>query len=127
MTAGTNVLQICSYYTGSALYKNLFFGLEALGINQTVYVFTHKGYTHSDIVPSNVHISQCFRRAERLLFHLKHERVIKDLRGRSNMEQYNMAHAHSLFSNGYIAYRLKKELGLPYIVAVRNTDVNVFF
>lgn len=38
-----------------------------------------------------------------------------------------MFHAHTLFSNGYIAWEAKKRLGIPYIVAVRDVDVNVFF
>ena len=38
-----------------------------------------------------------------------------------------MIHAHKLFTGGYLALRLKRALGLPYVVAVRNTDVNDFF
>ena len=42
------------------------------------------------------------------------------------MNEYSLIHAHSLFSNGYIAMRIKQDYGIPYIVAVRNTDVNTF-
>lgn len=38
-----------------------------------------------------------------------------------------MSHAHSLMSNGYISYRLKQDYSIPYIVAVRNTDIFTFF
>lgn len=43
------------------------------------------------------------------------------------VEKFSITHAHSLFSNGYLAMKLKRKYNLPYIVAVRNTDVNVFF
>ena len=38
-----------------------------------------------------------------------------------------MIHAHSLFTNGYIAMRLAAKYHKPYIVAVRNGDINLFF
>lgn len=58
---------------------------------------------------------------------MKHKRVYDDIRKRANLEQYDVIHAHSLFSNGFIAYRIHQLIGLPYVVAVRNTDVNLFF
>ena len=121
------VLHICSYYAGSDLYKNLFSSLETLGIRQSVYVFTSKNYRAEVSVPANVHFSPCYYEFERLVFDLKHSRVLRDIKRREDVGKYDVIHAHSLFSNGYIAYRLKQEFGLPYIVAVRNTDVNVFF
>ena len=39
----------------------------------------------------------------------------------------NIIHAHTLFSTGYTAFNLKRDFGIPYIVAVRNTDINIFF
>ena len=39
----------------------------------------------------------------------------------------DVIHPHTVFSGGYVARLLKKTYGIPYIVAVRNTDVNVFF
>lgn len=121
------MLHICSYYVGSRLYRNLFSALEKLGVQQSVYVFTAKGYQKNDIFPSNVYLAPSYNKYLRPIFHLKHWQVLQDIRGRIDITEYNVAHAHSLFSNGYIAYRLKKEFGIPYIVAVRNTDVNVFF
>lgn len=43
------------------------------------------------------------------------------------MGEINLIHAHTLFSAGYSALKLKKECGIPYITAVRNVDVNIFF
>ena len=35
-------------------------------------------------------------------------------------------HATTLFSDGALAYELHRKYGKPYIVAVRNTDINIF-
>jgi glycosyltransferase involved in cell wall biosynthesis len=41
-------------------------------------------------------------------------------------EQFDVVHAHTLYSDGAAALRLKLQFGLPYVVAVRDTDLNVF-
>ena len=38
---------------------------------------------------------------------------------------YSLTHATTLLTDGGLAYRFYKQYGIPYIVAVRNTDVNV--
>lgn len=121
------VLQVCSYYVGNHLYKDLFATLDTFGIRQSVYVFTSKHYRPKGSVPANVYFAPCYYEFERLIFFLKHWRVRRDVRSRISLQEHDVVHAHSLFSNGFIAYRLKQEFGIPYIVAVRNTDVNVFF
>ena len=35
-------------------------------------------------------------------------------------------HAHTFFSDGGVAYILNKKFNIPYIIAVRNTDINTF-
>lgn len=122
------VLQICSYYVGSKLYHNLFSSLNKLDVEQDVYVFTHEGCLLSeDLRKDNVLFAPCYKRYQRPFFHLKHKRVYDDIRTRVTLGKYALAHAHSLFSNGFIAYKINELMGLPYIVAVRSTDVNVFF
>ena len=43
-----------------------------------------------------------------------------------NMRSVDLIHAHTLFSDGALAYKAYKEFGIPYVVAVRNADVNGF-
>ena len=42
------------------------------------------------------------------------------------MRAFDLVHAHFLYSDGAVALRTLRAAGVPYIVAVRNTDVNVF-
>nr|WP_206464263.1 glycosyltransferase family 4 protein [Ligilactobacillus pobuzihii] len=68
-----------------------------------------------------------FHNWQRYIFFLKENLVLKDFINLYDHENFDMYHAHTLFSNGYLAYRMNKINGKPYVVAVRDTDLNVFF
>lgn len=42
-------------------------------------------------------------------------------------EKPSMIYGHMFFSDGYIARKIGEKYGVPYIVAVRNTDINLWF
>ena len=44
-----------------------------------------------------------------------------------NLEKFDIIHAYTLFTDGNCAMKLSKKYGIPYVVAIRNTDVNTFF
>ena len=48
------------------------------------------------------------------------------MKHRITLDKFDVIHAPSLFSDGGLALKLHKEYGIPYVVAVRNTDINVF-
>lgn len=121
------ILQICSYYITSKLYQKLFNSLEKFNIEENIYVFADRDYKINEVYPSNVLISKSYSKFDRFIFHLKHTKVLSNIEKELNIEEYDIMHAHSLFSNGYIAYKLNQKYDIPYIVAVRNTDVNLFF
>ncbi|WP_077369207.1 glycosyltransferase family 4 protein [Anaerosalibacter sp. Marseille-P3206] len=109
------------------MYQRLFDSLEKLNIDEDAYVFIDKSYKTKEEYPSNIYISKCYNKFDRLFFHVKHTKVLNDIKSKMEFKKYDIMHAHSLFSNGYIAYKLNQEYNIPYIVAVRNTDLNVFF
>lgn len=122
------VLHINSYYNVSVFYKNLYDKQVQNGLDIEVFV----PVSNANSITSremgnytNVSVNHC--EYDRYLFHLKHFKILKDINKNYNMEDFSIIHAHSLFSNGYIAMKLKKRFKIPYIVAIRNTDVNVFF
>lgn len=122
------VLHINSYYSGSSFYKNLYDKQTKYGLNIDVYVPVSLSFASSSLNFGNYTIiRRNHRKYDRLLFHLKHNKIYKDIIQTYKIENYSIIHAHSLFSNGYIAMKLKQRYGIPYVVAVRNTDVNVFF
>ena len=121
------VLHINSYYSSSKFYKNLYDQQVNTGLDISVFVPTPSSVDNICEFGEYTTISVNHSRYDRFIFHLKHAKILKDITKRYDIEKYTLIHAHSLFSNGYIAMRLKKQFEIPYIVAVRNTDVNLFF
>lgn len=122
------ILHINSYYSVSPFYKSLYDLQAQSGLDLSVYVPVAEGYrdTMADRgAYTNLRINH--GRYDRAVFHYKHAKILKDIRTQYNPRDFDLIHAHSLFSNGYIAHSLSREHGIPYIVAVRDTDVNTFF
>lgn len=122
------VLHINSYYILAPLYKNLYDEQVDSGLDIDVYVPINEKYKEYNKELGNYSLKDVvFNDLDRLFFYRKHKKIFKAIDKKYVVRNYNLIHAHSLFSNGYIAYKLNKKYGIPYIVAVRNTDVNVFF
>lgn len=127
-----NILHINSYYSYYGVpgfYKNFFETQLNYGLNISVYVPLDYKYKIVNSVDFGRYttIAKTHRRVDRYFFHVKQRKILNDILHRFNVCDYNIIHAHSLFTNGYIAYELNKRYGIPYIVAVRDTDLNVFF
>lgn len=121
------VLQIANGYLGNRLYRKLFSALEDISVENEVYVPINRKAPDPPCVEENVQISRCFSDLDRLLFFSKQGKMLCDAEKRFDLKNLNVVHAHTLFSSGYTALQLKKRYGLPYLTAVRNTDINVFF
>jgi glycosyltransferase involved in cell wall biosynthesis len=125
------ILNINSYYYSSSVHRQLQKSLKINGVDTFTYVPLTKGYVPRSecIYGDEKHVlsSECYNEFDRYIFHLKHNKILGDIKQRINLKDFTCMHAHSLFSNGYIAMRIKEEVGTPYIVAVRATDLNLFF
>ncbi len=119
------VLHICSYYA-TPLYRLLFDELDKLGVEQKVFYFASRD-TRFDAPDQDVVFSPCYSEFDRVFFSRKENKALQSLYFSIDVSSYDIVHAHSLFSNGYLALEAKRGLGLPYIVAFRNTDLNAFF
>lgn len=123
-----NLLHINSYFSNSKFYKNLYDNQIMNDLDIHVYIpvptdFANNGFDYGKYST----ISKNHKKYDRYIFHLKHHKIYKDVKEKYNIDQYSIIHAHSLFSNGYISMKLKEDFGIPYIVAVRDTDLNIFF
>lgn len=122
------ILHINSYYNGSFFYKNLYDKQIEEGLDIGVYVPVASNTDLSKLqLGEYTKISPNHGKYDRIFFHYKHNKIYKDILDQYDLKSVDLFHAHSLFSNGYIAYKLHQDFGVPYIVAVRNTDINVFF
>jgi len=118
------VLHICPDFPFTKLYNLLITHLEG-GQQNTVYVSTSKKNILTDYPIS--YLGRDFGVIDRVLYFRKQSIIQKDIERKHLCEGVDIIHAHNLFSAGFAAYKLSKKYNKPYIVAVRNTDVNVFF
>lgn len=121
------ILQIANGYFGSKLYAHLFASLETLDIDNIIYVPLSKRSAVPEASNSGVVAAKCFSQFDRLLFYSKQKKMMNTIESSVSLTSIDAVHAHTVFSGGYTAYQLHKKYGLPYIIAVRNTDVNCFF
>jgi len=124
-------LHICSGYAKQHLYGELISNLAMQGVEQFVYVPVRSAEEINrnridDQDHLNYRFSHILRKHHRIFFRNKIRTVVNDLLDHTDPSEYSLCHAHFLYSDGAIARRVHKATGLSYIVAVRNTDINVF-
>lgn len=127
------ILHIANYYIGAKVYKNLVSALDQKSIEQTIYTaFIGKNLIganlpHLEVPNSKIIYRPILNIYTRLNYIYKANKITVDILKQISDEKFDVLHAHTLFSDGRIAYNLHKRLGVPYIVAIRNTDLNFFF
>lgn len=122
------VLHINSYYSKSYFYKNLYDKQIENGLCVSVYVPVEYSFRRPDFdYGGYTQLSTNFSNIDRFLYFSKQLKIYNDLYKKYNFKKYDIVHAHSLFTNGNIALKIKRNFSVPFIVAVRNTDLNLFF
>ncbi len=121
-----HILHLSSDFLYTPLYLELLGRIERDGTSNIMYspVAYHTAYGD---LPANIIISECFHKYDAICYGLKQGKILRDVYRRFAMEQFDLLHAHFLFSNGFTAMRIKEHYNIPYVAAVRNTDLNVFF
>lgn len=121
------VLHINCNYIGTTLHQLMIKKLDALGIQNDVFVPTHDIKTAIITPNENVYVSECFRKRDRLIFGYKQKKIIEAIEEHYDIKKFDLIHAYTLFTDGNCARYLSQKYGMPYVVAVRNTDVYDFF
>lgn len=130
-----HILHISNSYGGTKVYENLYTQLDKLGIRQTVFVPLNAA-NHSRVgnqmidfqmEGSKIIYSTVLKPRHRIFYMAKIKAIVKDLKKSVDLESIDAIHASTLCLDGAVAYMLHKELGLPYMCAIRNTDVNNYY
>lgn len=124
------VLHINSNFLTSKLHENLIDRLENEEIHNTVYMPIKEETKENFLYESKYEVYHpvTFRDIDKYIFTYKQNKIYKKLHATVNIDKIDMVHAHTLFTDGNVAYRLNKDYGIPYIVAVRGfTDIDNFF
>jgi glycosyltransferase involved in cell wall biosynthesis len=126
------VLHISNDFLWTKVHRNLYTQLDRLGVRQDIYtpLRKHSNRNNNQIdftVPgSAVLFSGVLSDYHRIFFRQKIRKLYRDLDAFGVAGNCDLVHATTLFSDGALAYELFRKFGKPYIVSVRNTDINMF-
>ena len=128
-----SVLHIINGYTGNRVYSHLISILDSLGIKQLVYIPVRSDQDIGKYQPTvlkNTKFAYSFviqSVFDRLFFFRKIRKISRDIESKDGFSADSLIHAHTLFSDGGVALTLQRKHKMEYLVAVRNTDLNLFF
>lgn len=127
-----HILHISSDFSNTKVHAYLYRELDKKGVRQTIFnpirikkrdtigrnefKSEHTRFVYADVV----------KPYHRLLFHVKKKTVFHALVATVDLSDVDIVHASTLFTDGVQAYEIYKKYGIPYVIAIRNTDINVF-
>ena len=126
-----NLLHICSDFPNQHIYMQLINQLRALGEKQFMFSAVRSDAEAKKQPPDD---GMCVRYSIQNILHPWHiplfrtkiKMVEKTLCQTVDPKTFSIVHAHYLYSDGAVALRLKQKFGIPFISAIRNTDLNAF-
>ena len=114
-----------NYFGHNSVHRNMIQEMNRIkGINN--YVFAAVGEDVNGNQSDKIVASKCLNRIDRLFFFHKSKKIRNRLNNTFNIEDFDIVHAYTLFTDGYVAYRINKKYHIPYVVAIRDTDINSF-
>ncbi|WP_215189610.1 glycosyltransferase family 4 protein [Exiguobacterium sp. s6] len=111
----------------NAFYDEMLNHLELNGIHSKVFSPVNGSIDFVIDRKENVDAPLLFRKNDRFFYHYKQKKIYNYVKNEIVNKSMSMVHAHTLFTDGLSAYKLFSEFNIPYVVSVRNTDINVFF
>lgn len=120
------ISHICVNY-GTPLFRELFNALNSHEIEQSVFYPRNKKNLIVDLAPPyHVDSPLVLNKLTRLSFQKKRKIMQEYYDPLFQRNKPDLIHAHTLFSDGSLANYYNKAYGVPYIVAIRSTDIDVF-
>ncbi len=126
------ILHIANGFSNSKVHSNLYKELDKLGVKQIVFnpVRTNRridiGKNEFDGTNTAFVYADVVKPIHHFIFHTKRRCVYNALLERVNVSEISLVHAATLMSDGGVAYNLFHDYQIPYVVSVRNTDINGF-
>ena len=100
-------------------------GHELLAFN-AVQKGTKIDEKYQPIMDDKVVHEECFTSFDRFLFPVKQKKIECIIKNRIKINDFDIVHSHTFFNGGWAAKNLSRKTGIPFVVTVRNTDLNVF-
>ena len=127
-----HILHLANDFPHTRVYSELVKAVDKYGVQQTVFTTIRKeeerGRNNVEFATTNsmIYYSDNWCPWHRAVFRLKVKSNYQHLLGLVDPKSLTHVHAHTLFSDGVLALKLKRDYGIPYTVTIRNTDINVF-
>lgn len=124
------ILFLCTYYHRAMIFKDMKESLKKLRNN--IIVFNAVAYKtkidekYKKIMTNEIIHVECFFKWDRFVYFYKQKKILKSLISTVRLSEIQLIHSQTLFNGGYVCYLLNKNIGIPYIISVRNTDMNIF-
>ncbi|MBB4120081.1 glycosyltransferase involved in cell wall biosynthesis [Mesonia hippocampi] len=128
------ILYISNGFLGlSKVHRVLCSAVDKIKIQQTVFAVNRKNKSQREdtelyfsVEGSKVIYSRFLRTYHKFLFRNKARFLYQDLTDQTNIENIDLIHATTLFTDGVLALKLYKKYNKRYIITIRNTDLNTF-
>ncbi len=120
------ISHLCVNY-GTPLFQEFFHALNTPEIDQTVFYPRNKGHQIiQSKQPYRVDSPLLFTRLTKISFRRKRRIMEKHYDPLFHITRPDIIHAHTLFSDGSLANYCNRKYGIPFVVAIRSTDMDVF-
>ena len=130
------ILHITNSYGGTDVYTNLYTAIDTISDDiQWVYVplgpssYNRSGNNMIDFNQneSKITYSKLLKSYHSYFYGAKISKCVYDIENKYDLLSIDLIHASTLCFDGAIAFEISIRYGIPYIVAVRNTDVNAYY
>jgi glycosyltransferase involved in cell wall biosynthesis len=130
-----HILHIVGSYGGTDVYKNLYTHLDKLGVQQTIFVplnarnhaRLNQQLINFSVRNSTIIYSTVLKSYHRVLYRLKIAKIVRTIKELIDVSNISVIHAATLCMDGAVAYELWKKYNIPYVVAMRNTDISSYY
>ncbi len=130
------ILHIVAAAITDKFYSVFFRHLYMKGYTQKVYIpFRPKDFTveqpesifnNFSTLEVDTILAPIKTNIDRFLYRRKICKYFQYVDSKINSENVSVIHAHSMFTDGGVAFILHKKYGIPYVISVRTTDTNIF-
>lgn len=126
------ILHINSYFATRPLHLKYVEALDRKLVEQIIYIPIgkvedyYKFGNKDSLKYGKIIYSKCFNSISRIFWPLKMILIWNNFNRLIHFKDIQLVHAHSLIVNGLIAFFVNKKRSIPYVVTVRNSDINFF-
>ncbi|AXI99736.1 Glycosyltransferase involved in cell wall bisynthesis [Cyclonatronum proteinivorum] len=132
-TVPCHIFHINTYYYSNQIHQTIVKLLDKKGYRQTILApisertGPRKGMSDAKLRQAHIHNPRAFRYLERYLWPLKTRKIQRMFEAlQAERGRPDLVCAHTLISNGVVAWLNWRKTGTPYVVAVRSSDVKTF-